>query len=79
MGLPHVRKNGVPFPHQLDGVSPVSWMGYTPPPPIRRLDSGSPSSKVGQKHARENITSRHPSDANGNKDINLLADLELTS
>ena len=62
--IPSVRKDGVPLIRKdsLPPPPPVGWMRVLP----RQLDGvAPPPPKVGQTHACENITSRHPSDASG--------------
>ena len=77
--IPLLRKNGIPPSRRMGyhlsrrmGVSPIGKDGV----PLSGLDGGTPplsaggvppSPKIEQTHTCEKITSRHPSDAGGNK------------
>ena len=73
---PHQEGWGTPQSTPGMGVPPSGLgMGYTPP---CQLDGVLPPPKVGQTHTCENITSRYPSNAGGNK-VGWYRDLGIAS
>ena len=60
------------------GVPPPIWTWVTVHPPPCQLDGVPSPPKVGKTHTCENITSRHPSNAGGNK-VGWYRDLGITS